>query len=129
MKYLKLFESFENIDVDVVIDELIEWINNSYLIYESDLCDKVKELLKLDDEITSDTVTSKDSGGDRYSENWNKTMIVIKLNGKDLMKVYINNDLEYNFGLNSSAFGNESPNKRGSQGYQTYFYFDKDLLK
>ena len=129
MKYLKLFESFENIDVDAVIDELIEWINNSYLIYESDLCDKVKELLKLDDEITSDTVTGKDSGGDRYSENWNKTMIVIKLNGKDLMKVYINNDLEYNFGLNSSAFGNESPNKRGSQGYQTYFYFDKDLLK
>lgn len=129
MKYLKLFESFENIDVDAVIDELIEWINNSYLIYESDLCDKVKELLKLDDEITSDTVTDKDSGGDRYSENWNKTMIVIKLNGKDLMKVYINNDLEYNFGLNSSAFGNESPNKRGSQGYQTYFYFDKDLLK
>lgn len=129
MKYLKLFENFENIDVDAVIDELIEWINNSYLIYESDLCDKVKELLKLDDEITSDTVTGKDSGGDRYSENWKKTMIVIKLNGKDLMKVYINNDLEYNFGLNSSAFGNESPNKRGSQGYQTYFYFDKDLLK
>lgn len=129
MKYLKLFENFENIDVDAVIDELIEWIDNSYLIYESDLCDKVKELLKLDDEITSDTVTDKDSGGDRYSENWNKTMIVIKLNGKDLMKVYINNDLEYNFGWNSSAFGNESPNKRGSQGYQTYFYFDKDLLK
>ena len=127
MKYLKLFESF-NEDIS---EELDNWIEaNSDYISSSALEDKVKELLGLDQEITSSESVEKDRGGDMYSENWNKILITIKYNGKDLIKVWVNSDYRYSSGKNVISF-EELPNDkvvRLPYG-DTRFYFDRSLLK
>ena len=127
MKYLKLFESF-NEDIS---EELDNWIEaNSDYISSSALEDKVKELLSLDQEITSSESVEKDRGGDMYSENWNKILITIKYNGKDLIKVWVNSDYRYSSGKNVISF-EELPNDkvvRLPYG-DTRFYFDRSLLK
>lgn len=127
MKYLKLFESF-NEDIS---EELDNWIEaNSDYISSSALEDKVKELLGLDQEITSSESVEKDRGGDMYSENWNKILITIKYNQKDLIKVWVNSDYRYSSGKNVISF-EELPNDkvvRLPYG-DTRFYFDRSLLK
>lgn len=127
MKYLKLFESF-NEDISEELDNWIE--DNSDYISSSALEDKVKELLSLDQEITSSESVEKDRGGDMYSENWNKILITIKYNGKDLIKVWVNSDYRYSSGKNVISF-EELPNDkvvRLPYG-DTRFYFDRSLLK
>ena len=127
MKYLKLFESF-NEDISEELDNWIE--DNSDYISSSALEDKVKELLGLDQEITSSESVEKDRGGDMYSENWNKILITIKYNQKDLIKVWVNSDYRYSSGKNVISF-EELPNDkvvRLPYG-DTRFYFDRSLLK
>ncbi len=127
MKYLKLFESF-NEDISEELDNWIE--DNSDYISSSALEDKVKELLNLDQEITSSESVEKDRGGDMYSENWDKILITIKYNEKDLIKVWVNSDYRYSSGKNVISF-EELPNDkvvRLPYG-DTRFYFDKSLLK
>ncbi len=127
MKWIKLFESF-NEDIS---EELDNWIEaNSDYISSSALEDKVKELLGLDQEITSSESVEKDRGGDMYSENWDKILITIKYNEKDLIKVWVNSDYRYSSGKNVISF-EELPNDkvvRLPYG-DTRFYFDKSLLK
>ncbi len=126
MKYLKLFESF-NEDISEELDNWIE--DNSDYISSSALEDKVKELLSLDQEITSSESVEKDRGGDMYSENWDKILITIKYNEKDLIKVWVNSDYRYSSGKNVISF-EELPNDkvvRLPYG-DTRFYFDKSLL-
>ncbi len=126
MKYLKLFESF-NEDISEELDNWIE--DNSDYISSSALEDKVKELLNLDQEITSSESVEKDRGGDMYSENWDKILITIKYNEKDLIKVWVNSDYRYSSGKNVISF-EELPNDkvvRLPYG-DTRFYFDKSLL-
>ncbi len=126
MKYLKLFESF-NEDISEELDNWIE--DNSDYISSSALEDKVKELLNLDQEITSSESVEKDRGGDMYSENWNKILITIKYKGKDLIKVWVNNDYRYNFGKNVISFEELPEDKVVRIPYSgTRFYFDKNLL-
>ncbi len=127
MKYLKLFESF-NEDISEELDNWIE--DNSDYISSSALEDKVKELLNLDQEITSSESVEKDRGGDMYSENWNKILITIKYNQKDLIKVWVNNDYRYSSGKNVISF-EELPNDKvvRLQYGDTRFYFDRSLLK
>ena len=127
MKYLKLFESF-NEDISEELDNWIE--DNSDYISSSALEDKVKELLSLDQEITSSESVEKDRGGDIYSENWDKILITIKYNEKDLIKVWVNSDYRYSSGKNVISF-EELPNDkvvRLPYG-DTRFYFDRSLLK
>ena len=126
MKYLKLFESF-NEDISEELDNCKE--DNSDYISSSALEDKVKELLNLDQEITSSESVEKDRGGDMYSENWDKILITIKYNEKDLIKVWVNSDYRYSSGKNVISF-EELPNDkvvRLPYG-DTRFYFDKSLL-
>ncbi len=127
MKYLKLFESF-NEDISEELDNWIE--DNSDYISSSALENKVKDLLGLDQEITSSESVEKDRGGDMYSENWDKILITIKYNEKDLIKVWVNSDYRYSSGKNVISF-EELPNDkvvRLPYG-DTRFYFDKSLLK
>jgi hypothetical protein len=126
MKYLKMFENF-NEDIP---DELDYWLegNNDYLSASS-LEDKVKELLNLDSEITSSEIVEKDKGGEEYSENWNKKLITIKYNGKDLVKVWVSNDNGYDFGKNSISFDGIPDDKLVKIPYGgARFYFDRSLL-
>ncbi len=127
MKYLKLFESF-NEDISEELDNWIE--DNSDYISSSALENKVKDLLGLDQEITSSESVEKDRGGDMYSENWNKILITIKYNQKDLIKVWVNNDYRYSSGKNVISF-EELPNDKVVRlPYGgTRFYFDRSLLK
>ena len=121
---------FENFNEDIS-EELDNWIeDNSDYISSSALENKVKELLNLDNEITSTETVEKDRGGDMYSENWDKRLITIKYNGKDLMKVWVNNDYRYSSGKNVLSF-EEIPNDKVVRiPYAgTRFYFDKSLLK
>jgi hypothetical protein len=126
MKYLKMFENF-NEDIP---DELDNWLEgNTDYLSASSLEDKVKELLNLDSEITSSEIVEKDKGGEEYSENWNKKLITIKYNGKDLVKVWVSNDNGYDFGKNSISFDGIPDDKLVKIPYGgARFYFDRSLL-
>ena len=125
MKYLKLFENF-NEDIP---DELDNWLEgNTDYLSASSLEDKVKELLNLDSEITSSEIVEKDKGGEEYGENWNKKLI-IKYNGKDLVKVWVSNNNGYDFGKNSISFDGIPDDKLVKIPYGgARFYFDRSLL-
>lgn len=122
----------ENYDADSIaseIDDLIDY--SSSLRY--DLEDKVKELLGDGSVVTSETKTEKDPNDEEargYGENWDRTLITIKLNGKDLIKVWVNSSGEYDFGKNSIAFRGEPRDKVVSAPYggDARFYFDRSLL-
>ncbi len=67
---------FEDFNEDIP-DELDNWLEgNTDYLSASSLEDKVKELLNLDSEITSSEIVEKDKGGEEYSENWNKKLMV-----------------------------------------------------
>jgi hypothetical protein len=122
----------ENYDADSIaseIDDLIDY--SSSLRY--DLEDKVKELLGDGSEVTSETKIEKDPNDEEargYGENWDRTLITIKLNGKDLIKVWVNSNGKYDFGKNSIAFRGEPRDKVVSAPYGggARFYFDRSLL-
>ena len=87
------------------VDELENWIDsNSDYISSYSLEEKVKELFGLRGDVTSDVSMEKDSGGGEYGENWNKSLITIKHNGDDLVKVWVTSDDRYNYGKNMSEF-------------------------
>jgi hypothetical protein len=116
MKYVKAFKNFsinENMDVNI-IEEIDNWIEaNTDYISASSLEDKLRELTG-NDTIEVQETTEKNPG--EYGENWNDTLLVAKMNGKDLMKVYLNSDYMYNFGKNSIKF-------KGQR-----FFFDETIL-
>ena len=126
MKYLKMFENFN----EDIADELDNWLEgNTDYLSASSLEDKVKELLNLDSEITSSEIVEKDKGGEEYGENWNKKLITIKYNGKDLIKVWVSNDNVYDFGKNSISFDGIPDDKLVKIPYGgARFYFDRSLL-
>ena len=112
MKYLKLFEGFENEDI---YDEIDNWLDaNSDYISASSLENKIKELLDSDD-IEATTTQEKDSGGDEYGEDWSTTVISVKYKGQDLMKVCATSDGRYASGMSNNMFGER-------------FFFNKSLL-
>jgi hypothetical protein len=87
------------------VDELENWIDsNSDYISSYSLEEKVKELFGLRGDVTSDVSMEKDSGGDEYGENWNKSLITIKHNGDDLVKVWVKSDGRNDYGKNMSEF-------------------------
>ena len=87
------------------VDELENWIDaNSDYISSYSLEEKVKELFSLRGDVTSDVSVEKDSGGDEYGENWNKSLITIKHNGDDLVKVWVSSEGRYDYGKNISDF-------------------------
>jgi hypothetical protein len=84
---------------------LENWIDsNSDYISSYSLEEKVKELFGLRGDVTSDVSMEKDSGGDEYGENWNKSLITIKHNGDDLVKVWVKSDGRNDYGKNMSEF-------------------------
>jgi len=94
------------------VEDLDNWIeSNLDYISEYSLKDKVIELFDLnEDNVSSESITEKDEGGERYGENWNMTLIVIKNKGHDLVKVWVNNNGRYNYGKNRREFGNRLSN-------------------
>ena len=119
----------ENFNEDIP-DELDNWLEgNTDYLSASSLEDKVKELLNLDSEITSSEIVEKDKGGEEYGENWNKKLITIKYNGKDLVKVWVSNNNGYDFGKNSISFDGIPDDKLVKIPYGgARFYFDRSLL-
>ena len=106
----------ESYDIDEVITELDDWIEgNVDYISQYSLEDKVKRLLNMDEEITSDVEELESDEGDEYGEDWGIKIIVIKYNGEDLMKVCVTPEGSYHYGNNQNMFNNR-------------FYFDKSLL-
>jgi hypothetical protein len=94
------------------VEDLDNWIeSNLDYISEYSLKDKVIELFDLnEDNVSSESITEKDEGGERYGENWNMTLIVIKNKGHDLVKVWVDNNGRYNYGKNRSEFRNRLTN-------------------
>jgi hypothetical protein len=94
------------------VEELDDWIqSNLDYISEYSLKDKVIELFDLnEDNVSSESITEKDEGGERYGENWNMTLIVIKNKGHNLVKVWVDNNGRYNYGKNRREFGNRLSN-------------------
>jgi|688.fasta_scaffold524450_2 hypothetical protein len=94
------------------VEELDDWIqSNLDYISEYSLKDKVIELFDLnEDNVSSESITEKDDGGERYGENWNMTLIVIKNKGHNLVKVWVDNNGRYNYGKNRREFGNRLSN-------------------
>jgi hypothetical protein len=94
------------------VEDLDNWIeSNLDYISEYSLKDKVIELFDLnEDNVSSESITEKDEGGERDGENWNMTLIVIKNQGHDLVKVWVNNNGRYNYGKNRREFGNRLSN-------------------
>ena len=87
------------------VEDLENWFDsNSDYISSYSLEEKVKELFSLRGDVTSDVSVEKDSGGDEYGENWNKSLITIKHNGDDLVKVWVTSDDRYDYGKNMSEF-------------------------
>jgi hypothetical protein len=105
------------------VEDLDNWIeSNLDYISEYSLKDKVIELFDLnEDNVSSESITEKDEGGERYGENWNMTLIVIKNKGHDLVKVWVNNNGRYNYGKNRREFGNRLSNL-------DRFYFNEHAL-
>jgi hypothetical protein len=126
MKYIKLFENFNTSDIS---EELDNWIEaNSDYISSYYLEDKVKELLGLDDEITSSEKVERSTEGNEYGENWSTKIIIIKYNDKDLIKVCVTMDNRYDFGKNSILFRGLPKDKVVSLTVGVRFYFDRSLL-
>ncbi len=126
MKYIKLFENFNTSDIS---EELDNWIEaNSDYISSYYLEDKVKELLGLDDEITSSEKVERSTEGNEYGENWSTKIIIIKYNDKDLIKVCVTMDNRYDFGKNSILFRGLPKDKVVSLPVGVRFYFDRSLL-
>ena len=94
------------------VEDLDNWIeSNLDYISEYSLKDKVIELFDLnEDNVSSESITEKDEGGERYGENWNMTLIVIKNKGHNLVKVWVDNNGRYNYGKNRREFGNRLSN-------------------
>jgi hypothetical protein len=87
------------------VEDLENWFDsNSDYISSYSLEEKVKELFSLRGDVTSDVSVEKDSGGDEYGENWNKSLITIKHNGDDLVKVWVSSEGRYDYGKNISDF-------------------------
>ena len=87
------------------VEDLENWFDsNSDYISSYSLEEKVKELFSLRGDVTSDVSVEKDSGGDEYGEYWNKSLITIKHNGDDLVKVWVTSDGRYDYGKNMSNF-------------------------
>jgi len=119
----------ESYDIDEVITELDDWIEgNVDHISRYSLEDKVKELLNMDEEITSEVEELESDEGDEYGENWGTKIIVIKYNDEDLMKVCVTSEGGYHFGKNNIVFEGEPRDKLVRAGFGIRFYFDKSLL-
>jgi len=105
------------------VEDLDNWIeSNLDYISEYSLKDKVIELFDLnEDNVSSESITEKDEGGERYGENWNMTLIVIKNKGHNLVKVWVDNNGRYNYGKNRREFGNRLSNL-------DRFYFNEHAL-
>ena len=87
------------------VEDLENWFDsNSDYISSYSLEEKVKELFSLRGDVTSDVSVEKDSGGDEYGENWDRSLITIKHNGDDLVKVWVTSDGRYDYGKNMSYF-------------------------
>ena len=87
------------------VEDLENWFDsNSDYISSYSLEEQVKELFSLRGDVTSDVSVEKDSGGDEYGENWNKSLITIKHNGDDLVKIWVTSDDRYDYGKNMSEF-------------------------
>ena len=130
MNYLKLFENFE--DIDIKITELDDWIelNRDYIPFDT-LEDKLKDLFQFKDyEITRTDVLKPDSGGDDYGENWSKYLVSFRYKDRDLMLIYLNSDMSYDFGKNAIEFENQPKDKTVNAPYGggTRFFFDRTIL-
>ena len=89
------------------VEELGDWIDsNSDYISSYSLEDKVKELFNLRGDVTTDMSVEEDRGGDEYGENWSKSLITVKHNGDNLVKVWVSSDGRYDYGKNMSNFNN-----------------------
>ena len=128
MKHLQLFESYTN--SEDVAEELNNWIEeNSDYINASSLESKINDLIG-DGQITIEEEEVEDKGGMEYGENWNIKVIIVKLNGKDLMKICVNSDGGYDFGKNSSMFKDLPQDKVVYAPFSKdpRFFFDKTIL-
>ena len=128
MKHLQLFESYTS--SEDVAEELDNWIeDNSDYISSSSLEGKINDLIG-DGQITIEEEEVEDKGGMEYGEKWNIKVIIVKLNGKDLMKICVNSDGGYDFGKNSSMFKDLPQDKVVYAPYTTdpRFFFDKTIL-
>ena len=129
MNHLKLFENFQ--DLDSQIDELDSWIEaNKDYINPDGLMEKLKEILQLEDGLTVDITFQNDDGGLEYGENWGKNLVTIKMNGRELMLIWLTSDMSYDFGKNALEFGEFPKNKiKGAPfGGGTRFFFDRTIL-
>jgi hypothetical protein len=109
------FKLFEGFDGEDVYDEIDNWLDaNSDYISASSLEYKMKDLLDSEDIEVTET-EEEDTGGKKYGENWNTTVLCVKYKGKDLMKVCMTSDGRYASGMSNNMFGER-------------FFFDKSLL-
>jgi hypothetical protein len=129
MNHLKLFENFQ--DLDSQINELDSWIeSNTDYINPDMLVEKLKEILQLGDELTVDVTFYNDDEGLQYGENWGKNLVTVKMNGNDLMLIWLTSDMSYDFGKNALEFGELPKNKiKGAPfGGGSRFFFDRTIL-
>jgi hypothetical protein len=129
MEHLKLFENFQ--DRESQIDELDNWIeaNRDHINPEA-LVEKLKEVLQIEGALTVDTTFQKDDGGLEYGEDWGKNLVTVKMNGKELMLIWLNSDMVYDFGKNALEF-ERSPKgkiKAAPFGGGARFFLDRTIL-
>ena len=87
------------------VEDLENWFeSNSDYISSYSLEEQVKELFGLRGNVTSDVSVEEDRGGDEYGENWSKSLITVKHNGDNLVKVWVSSDGRYDYGKNMSEF-------------------------
>jgi hypothetical protein len=129
MNHLKLFENFQ--DLEGKIEELDNWIeSNIDYINPTMLVEKLKEILQLGDELTEETIFYQDDEGLQYGEKWGKNLVTIKMNGKDLMLIWLTSDMSYDFGKNTLEFGGfpKDKIKEAPFGGGARFFFDRTIL-
>lgn len=130
MKHIQIYESFSSPDPSA--EELDNWIeDNSDYISENSLRNKVEEMIPDAGEITSESYTIQDPGGKQYGENWDTKVLVVKLDGQDLVKVCVNQNGKYNFGKNVLEFQDAPQDKIVSApfGGGPRFFFDSSIVK
>jgi hypothetical protein len=121
----------EDYDADSIASEIDDWVESySDSLADYNLKNKIEELLGDDFTVTVQKEVEEDAEGRSYGENWDKTLITIKIDGKDLMKVWVNARGSYDFGKNSTAFAGLPKDKIVSAPYGggARFYFDKSAL-